>query len=212
MPYLAPTLCEVIFARSAHSDAEHGNEKRVDLLEWCLVGWLCLCDRSARLKSWLIDSLCKVSDLERSRYKNVSSQGLDRMWVPYQDRNGGLPDFLVEYRFYTPDEGGRQSRPFQGYRSDLHYEGEDINEDGIYRIWPEFLNRDGSVIKDGNIQIPEAGRTYVWMFSLNERWEYHARNARPGRKCWFIEVSRKVAEAKIVEQIALVHHIDQAKS
>ena len=134
------------------------------------------------------------------------------MWVPYQDRNGRLPDFLVEYRFYTPEEGGRQMRPFQGYRSDLHYDGEDINEDGIYCIWPEFLNQDGSVIKKENVQVPEFGSAYMWILFFDEMWEYHAKNAKPGRKCWFMEGPRKVAEAKVIEQIALIHHIEQVKS
>ncbi|WP_127559695.1 hypothetical protein [Saccharospirillum alexandrii] len=127
------------------------------------------------------------------------------MWKPYQERNGKLPDFLVEYRFFTPEEGGRQSTPFQGYRSDLHYEGEDINVEGIYGIWPEFLNEDGSVISEENECVPESGRAYMWILFSDEMSKYHTQHAIPGRKCWFMEGSRKVAEATIIEQIALVH-------
>lgn len=134
------------------------------------------------------------------------------MWKPYQERNGRLPDFLVEYRFFTPEEGDRHSTPFQGYRSDLHYEGEDINEEGIYCIWPEFLNEDGSVISEENECVPESGKAYMWILFFNEMWEYHTKNAKPGRKCWFMEGSRKVAEASIIEQIALVHEIEKSKS
>ncbi len=134
------------------------------------------------------------------------------MWVPYQDKSGRLPDFLVEYRFYTPSEGGRQMRPFQGYRSDLHYDGEDINQKGIYCVWPEFLNEDGAIIKEDNIQVPESGTAYMWILFFDEMWSYHAKNAVPERKCWFMEGARKVAEAKIIEQIGLIHHIEQTKN
>ncbi|BFM49018.1 hypothetical protein [Marinomonas sp. THO17] len=134
------------------------------------------------------------------------------MWEPYQKRNGRLPDFLVEYRFFTQEEGGRKSRPFQGYRSDLHYDGEDINEQGIYCIWPEFLNEDGDVITDENVHIPRSGKAYMWILFFDEMWEYHSKNAKPGRKCWFMEGSRKVAEAIIIEQIALTHYVKTTKS
>lgn len=134
------------------------------------------------------------------------------MWKPYQERNGRLPDFLVEYRFFTPDEGGRQLTPFQGYRSDLHYEGEDINKEGIYCIWPEFLNEDGNVMFEENECVPESGKAYMWILFFDEMWEYHAKNATPGRKFWFMEGARKVAVATIIEQIALVHDIEKSKS
>jgi len=134
------------------------------------------------------------------------------MWEPYQERNGRLPDFLVEYRFFTPEEGGRQKTPFQGYRSDLHYEGEDINENGIYCIWPEFLNEDDSVKTEENEHVPKSGKAYMWILFFEEMWEYHAKNTKPGRKCWFMEGSRKVAEATIIEQIALVHQVENTKS
>jgi hypothetical protein len=134
------------------------------------------------------------------------------MWIPYQESNKRLPDFLVEYRFYEPEKGGRQTLPFQGYRSDLHYEGEDIEKDGIYCIWPEFLNTDGSVIKDDDTCIPNEGKAYMWILFFDEMWKYHAKKAEPGRKCWFVEGSRKVAEAKIIERISLVHHIETVGS
>ncbi len=134
------------------------------------------------------------------------------MWKPYQEKRGRLPDFLVEYRFLTPEEGGKTTTPFQGYRSDLHYEGEDLKKDGMYCIWPEFLNGDGSVKIEENEHVAESGKAYMWILFFDEMWEYHAKNARPGRKCWFMEGSRKVAEATIIEQIALTHNIKSIKS
>lgn len=134
------------------------------------------------------------------------------MWKPYQERNGRLPDFLVEYRYLTPEEGGRKNTPFQGYRSDLHYDGEDIHKNGIHCVWPEFLNGDGSIKSETSDHVSVSGMAYMWILCFDDMWEFHARNALPGRRCWFMEGSRKVAEAKIIEQIALVHKIECSKS
>lgn len=131
------------------------------------------------------------------------------MWIPYQERNKRRPDFLVEYRFLKPEEGGRVTLPYQGYRSDLHYDGEDINKEGIYCIWPEFLTKDGSIFLDENTAIPEQGKAFMWILFFDEMWEYHSKNAIPGRKCWFMEGPKKVAEATIIEQIALTHQINK---
>ena len=126
----------------------------------------------------------------------------------YEQIRGRKPDFLVEYRILTHEEGGRMQRPFQGYRSDLHYEGEDIQKDGIYMIHPEFLNPDGSVMLDDDVMVPWTGKAYMWIMCFDEMWDYHAHNAIPGRRCWFMEGSKKVAEATIIEQIGLTHQID----
>ena len=134
------------------------------------------------------------------------------MWKTYQEKFGRMPDFLGEYRFFTPEEGGRQATPFQGYRSDIHYEGEDITKDGIYCIWPEFLNENGSIKLDEKDRVPESGKAYMWILFFDEMWKYHAINAKPGRKCWFMEGARKVAEATIIEQISLVHNIESAEN
>ena len=130
------------------------------------------------------------------------------MWTPYQERHNRLPDFLVEYCFIKPEEGGREKLPYQGYRSDLHYDGEDINEQGIYCVWPEFLKEDGSIFLEENLPVPEKGKAYMWILFFEEMWKYHAKRAIPGRKIWFMEGPRKVAEATIIEQIALTHQIN----
>ncbi len=38
------------------------------------------------------------------------------MHQPYEKRRGHPADFKVRYRFYTSQEGGRKSIPYQGYR------------------------------------------------------------------------------------------------
>lgn len=113
----------------------------------------------------------------------------------------------MSYRFIPYSEGGRVQVPSQGYRSDLHYDGEDMQEDGIYMIHPEFLLPDGSVMLEDQALVPPSGYAYMWILLFDRMWDYHRRRAVPGRKCWFMEGSRKVAEATVIEQIGLVHQI-----
>ena len=125
------------------------------------------------------------------------------MWTPYQQRNKRLPDFKVRYRFIPHAEGGRVQAPYQGYRSDLHYEGEDMQADGIYMVWPEFLNPDGSVVMEDEMLVAPEGDAYMWILMHKEMKEHHRKRAAVGRRCWFMEGTRKVAEAYITERIGL---------
>ena len=125
------------------------------------------------------------------------------MWTPYQQRNDRSPDFKVRYRFIPYSDGGRVQVPYQGYRSDLHYEGEDMHTDGIYMIWPEFLNPDGSVVLEDQKLVSPEGEAFMWILMHKEMKEYHKLRASLGRRCWFMEGNRKVAEAIITEIIGL---------
>ena len=93
--------------------------------------------------------------------------------------------------------------PYQGYRSDLHYEGEDMVKDGIYMIWPEFLKADGSVILEEEVLIPKEGHAFMWILLFDKMRGYHKARATVGRRCWFMEGSRKVAEAQITEVLGI---------
>ena len=53
---------------------------------------------------------------------------------------GREPDFEVEVRFLTPEEGGRKTAAHQGYRPDMVF----VGEPHTWMIWPEFLREDGS--------------------------------------------------------------------
>lgn len=130
------------------------------------------------------------------------------MWTPYESIRNRKPDFLVEYRFIPYEDGGRVQRPSQGYRSDLHYDGEDIQKDGLHMVYPEFLNTDGSVILDMEEMVPWTGRAYMWILFFEKRWHHHRKLALPGKRCWFMEGPKKVAEATVIDQIGLAHHID----
>ena len=75
-------------------------------------------------------------------------------------------------------------------------------------IHPEFLNPDGSVMLEDEVMVPWTGKAYMWILFFEKMWDYHRKRAVPGKRCWFMEGSKKVAEATVIEQIALTHQID----
>ncbi|MEM6299965.1 MAG: hypothetical protein AAF740_14850, partial [Bacteroidota bacterium] len=62
------------------------------------------------------------------------------------DQASSRIDFKVKYRFYTPEEGGREYPYFQGARCDFWYEAESHTLKGIFMIWPEFEDENGEVL------------------------------------------------------------------
>lgn len=74
-------------------------------------------------------------------------------------------------------------------------------------IWPEFLNEDGTVMLEDNTMVPWTGSAYMWILCFEKMWDYHRKRAVAGRRCWFMEGSKKVAEARVIEQIGLAHTI-----
>ncbi|MCM3293102.1 hypothetical protein M3661_23600 [Paenibacillus sp. MER 180] len=76
------------------------------------------------------------------------------MWVPYETFRKHPPDFLVKYRFFTPEEGGRRNLPYQGYRSDFAIESDFMNNTIDLRvIHPEFEDEYGNLIMDESKQV-----------------------------------------------------------
>jgi hypothetical protein len=72
--------------------------------------------------------------------------------ISYEERWKYQCDFVVTYRFFTPEEGGRKSGPpGQGYKSDFMC-AEDESTDRLYMIHPEFLDENNNVIVDTNLR------------------------------------------------------------
>jgi hypothetical protein len=114
------------------------------------------------------------------------------------------PDFEVRYRFFTPDEGGRQTGPpHQGsYRSDWAYDGDDISRTGIHMIWPEFIDDHGAILSP-DAQVRVAGHARMWIVSPGMRTQVHQARIREGVRGYFMEGSRRVAEAVVTRIVAL---------
>ena len=111
-------------------------------------------------------------------------------------------DFIVEYRFLSPEEGGRKTgNPAQGYRSDFMY-SEDENLKKIWMIWPEFLDEDGQVILDKSIRVTAFGKAKMWIVNeMNQ--EFHKQKIKTGLKGFFMEGPHKVAECEVIQIVNL---------
>jgi len=70
----------------------------------------------------------------------------------YAELRGHPADFEVRYRIiFTAEEGGRiTGPPWQHYRCDWAYDGDDISQTGIFMIHPEFMLPDSSVFPEGS--------------------------------------------------------------
>src|SRR2546425_515358 len=121
----------------------------------------------------------------------------------YEDGSGHPPDFEVSYRFYTHAEGGRHSGPpFQHYRCDWSYEGDDISRTGIYMIFPEFVSEEGGIVPEG-IPVPVSGRATMWIVSHEMRLRVHRVRLKDGVEGFFMEGQLRVAEAVVTRILGL---------
>ncbi len=112
------------------------------------------------------------------------------------------PDFEVEYKFLTVDEAGRKTgTPFQGYRSNWLYEGDDPIADGIYMIHPEFLDEDGKSFQK-NRKVPAKGLARMVVVNPAKR-PYHQKKIKVGTRGFFVEGNRKVAMATVTKVLGL---------
>jgi hypothetical protein len=112
-------------------------------------------------------------------------------------------DFEVRYRFFSPEEGGRKTgSPYQFYRSDWLYEGDDVLQDGIYAIWPIFLDDMGNII-DPDIQVAGEGAAQMSILNDQLRATIHAKRLKPGVRGYFMEGPHRVAEATVTKLLAL---------
>ncbi|MCX7726957.1 MAG: hypothetical protein N2053_08915 [Chitinispirillaceae bacterium] len=125
------------------------------------------------------------------------------MWTPYEIRRNHLQDFDVKYRFYTEKEGGRRTLPFQGYRCDFAYEGDDIKKGGIYCIHPEFEDENGDIITDENKNVNSSGTARMWVLFPEMRQQVHKNRIKVGTKGYFMEGSRKVGEVEVIRIVGL---------
>jgi hypothetical protein len=116
-------------------------------------------------------------------------------------RPGRQPDFEVRYHFYSAEEGGRQSAPRQHIRWDFLYHGDDPQHDGIYAIYPEFLDPTGSPLSDG--PVPYDGVAHMFVLNPEMREQVHRQRIAVGVKGYFVEGAKRVAECEVTKLIGL---------
>ena len=69
-------------------------------------------------------------------------------------------------------------------------------------IWPEFLAEDGNVLPDG-LPVPWTGKASMWILIREMRSELHRMRIKEGVRGYFMEGSRRVAEAVVTRIIGL---------
>ena len=124
------------------------------------------------------------------------------MWKPYSEITNKQADFLVSYRFFSVEEGGRKKLPHQGYRSDFLYKEDDV-KDGIYMIWPELLDSNVIVIKNKDIPIEQVGKAFMWILNQDLKKSLHSHRIKIGTKGYLMEGTNKVAEVEVIKIIGL---------
>ena len=100
---------------------------------------------------------------------------------PYHERTKHPHDFVVEYHILTPEEDGRTMPVYQGIRWDFWYEYEGHEENSLFVIWPEFLDKNGTVITSTEKSVPVNGQARMWILSENMR-KYHQDKIYVGMK------------------------------
>jgi hypothetical protein len=120
----------------------------------------------------------------------------------YEKWRGHPPDFTSRYRFYTPEEGGRQHLPGQYYRGDFMY-AEDSPQDGIYMIHHEFTGEDGMVLPEATLPIPRSGTARMWIVVPEIRGKVHCRRIAEGTRYYIMEGSRRVGEGVVTGILGL---------
>jgi hypothetical protein len=122
--------------------------------------------------------------------------------TPYEQIRNRPCDFLVKYRFFTSDEGGRKTGPpMQGYKSDFMYDGDNPKTDSIYMIHPEFIDNNNNVITDKSIR-SWSGKAKMWILNA-DFLPYHISRIKVGVKGYFMEGPNKTAECQVIEIIRL---------
>ncbi|MGM1048099.1 MAG: hypothetical protein ACQEXX_18425 [Bacillota bacterium] len=126
------------------------------------------------------------------------------MWVPYEKIKMHPPDFLIKYRFFTHEEGGRRTLPYQGYRSDFAIEDDFLkNPIDLRVIHPEFEDEFGNLIMDETKQVPINGTARMWVLFPESRAR-HRKTLDVGMTGYFMEGPKKVAKAEIIKIMGLL--------
>jgi len=122
--------------------------------------------------------------------------------ISYEQIKNRECDFIVEYRFFSAEEGGRKTgNPIQGYRSDFMYSG-DENQKQLWMIWPEFLDNENNIILDKSIRVATIGKAKMWIINeINQ--ELHRERIKIGLKGFFMEGPHKVAECEVIQIVHL---------
>ena len=117
----------------------------------------------------------------------------------YSEERGNKPDFEIEYSWVSDSQ-----RPFQHMRSDFRYP-EVFGDEGIWMIWPEFINQSGDVIR--NLEtLSRSGRATMWILSREKEYlDIHKERLKVGLVGELVVGSRVLATAKVTKILGLIN-------
>jgi len=125
--------------------------------------------------------------------------------MPSQKKLYKVPDdFEALIRIFRHDEGGRSINAFNGIRWDFAYEGDNIDETGIYMIWPDFFDENGnSLPTDQPLPVDKElpARMTIVMDEMREK--IHAHRIKKGLRFFCHEGGKRVAEGQVTKITSL---------
>lgn len=114
---------------------------------------------------------------------------------------GQSPDFEVEYEIEVDPELSDITIA-QGVRCDFLFDGEDPKVDGVYMIWPEFLDDNGSVIINKKLLPEKKGHATMWIGDVKTKRKIRDRLTL-GSKGYWVVGSKKIAKVTVSKILGL---------
>ena len=113
-------------------------------------------------------------------------------------------DFEATIRIFSTDEGGRMTPPFNGIRWDFAYADDDVATDGLYMIWPDFVDDAGdSLSADQALPIGVALQARMTIVVDEMRSKLHRQHISVGTQFYCHEGSKRVASGTVIRVTGL---------
>jgi len=81
------------------------------------------------------------------------------------------------------------------------YDGDEAQRDGIWMIWPEFLDDQGQPWPEG--PVPSEGVAHMFILNPANRVSVHRRRIQVGTKGFMVEGAKRVAECDVTRILGL---------
>ena len=132
-------------------------------------------------------------------------------YIPYEIRTGHPADFEVQYEILQPSITGERRELFPGIRCDFLYEGDNPGEQGMWMIWPEFLDENGNAVTDVSRPVEPNGKAKMWILRPETRTEPHQKRIPVGVKGYFMTGPHKLANVTVTKILALFSNPVESK-
>ena len=114
----------------------------------------------------------------------------------------GRADFRVKYLWLAVPGSDFVHSRFQHMRCDFAYRSDDIQETGIFMIWPQFEDED-QIPLPKNAEVPIEGTASMWIVNREHYADYHRARIDGDTQGFMMAGSRKLAEVSVIELLRL---------